>query len=52
MADVTPKNGPNPSDSPSTSPENSKVFGYDVASQARKTASAPKVNPNSPLSAG
>jgi len=52
MADATPKTGPNPSDSPSTSPENAKVFGYDVASQSRKASSAPKVNPNSPLAAG
>lgn len=51
MAEATPKTGPNPSDSPSASPENAKVFGYDVAAQSR-TSKSPKANPNSPLAAG
>lgn len=51
MSETTPKNGPNAADAPEVAPEAAKVFGYDVASQAKKTAAA-KPNPNSPLAAG
>jgi hypothetical protein len=51
MEDITPKTGPNPSDSPTTPPEEAKIFGYDVASQA-KTSPSTTTNPNSPLAAG
>jgi len=51
MEELTPKVGPNLSDSPETPPEAAHVFGYDVASQAR-TAPVIKPNPNSPLAAG
>lgn len=51
MSDPTPKTGPNASDSPEVTPENSKVFGYDVSQQAKQPrAEAP--NTNSPLAAG
>jgi len=51
MEELTPKVGPNLSDSPEIPPETAHVFGYDVASQAR-TAPVIKPNPNSPLAAG
>jgi len=50
MEELTPKVGPNLSDSPETPPETAQVFGYDVASQFR--AAPPPPNPNSPLAAG
>jgi len=51
MTESTPKLGPNPSDAPQSPPEDAKVFGYDVAQQARFTH-INKPNPNSPLAAG
>lgn len=51
MLDSTPKSGPNLADAPEATPENSKVFGYNVAQQARQPQSQ-KPNPNSPLAAG
>jgi len=51
MSDPTPKAGPNLADAPEETPENSKVFGYNVAQQARQPQ-AQKANPNSPLAAG
>lgn len=53
MAESTPKVGPNAADAPVEATGDSKVFGYDVASQARNgAAAAQKPNPNSPLAAG
>ena len=49
--DLTPKLGPNEADSPAPTPEDAKVFGYDVASQV-STSTPQKPNPNSPLAAG
>ena len=49
--ELTPKVGPNEADSPAAAPEDAKVFGYDVASNAR-SVSQPKPNPASPLAAG
>lgn len=51
MADSAPKVGPSAADAPTSAPENAKVFGYDVASNARKVAPS-KPNPASPLAAG
>lgn len=51
MTEPTPKNGPSLADAPQDSPIDAKVFGYDVASQARQPAPK-KPNPNSPLAAG
>lgn len=50
--ELNPKLGPNPSDSPETPPEEAKVFGYNVAQQARSGNYVSKPNPNSPLAAG
>lgn len=50
--ELTPKVGPNPSDSPATPDPEANVFGYDVASQARVGSNPNKPNPNSPLAAG
>ena len=47
----TPKVGPTAADAPEQPPEEAKVFGYDVASNAR-TMTQPKPNPMSPLAAG
>lgn len=54
MAETTPKAGPNVADAPEEVTGDAKVFGYDVASQARNGAlqEAQKPNPNSPLAAG
>lgn len=51
MSETTPKVGPSVADAPENAPETAKVFGYDVASNARKVAPA-KPNPASPLAAG
>ena len=51
MEESTPKLGPNEADSPAPTPEDAKVFGYDVASNARTVAPS-KPNPASPLAAG
>lgn len=51
MAETTPKVGPSAADAPTSAPDNAKVFGYDVAANARKVAPA-KPNPASPLAAG
>lgn len=51
MAETTPKVGPSAADAPASTPENAKVFGYDVAANARKVVPA-KPNPASPLAAG
>ena len=48
MADSSPTAGPN--SAPET-PEDSKTFGYDVASQS-STVSEPVPSPHSPLAAG
>jgi hypothetical protein len=48
MSDSNPAAAPN--SAPET-PKDAKVFGYDVASQA-KSAPVQKPNPNSPLAAG
>jgi hypothetical protein len=50
--ELTPKLGPNLSDSPESPPEEAKVFGYNVAQQARTGNHVSKPNPNSPLAAG
>jgi len=50
-SELTPKAGPNPADAPEAPPETAQVFGYDVASEAKKSF-VPKSNPNSPLAAG
>lgn len=50
--ELTPKLGPNASDSPETPPEEAKVFGYNVAQQAKTGNYVAKPNPNSPLAAG
>ena len=53
MAESTPKVGPNGADAPAETSGDAKVFGYDVASQARNGSSAAqKPNTNSPLAAG
>jgi len=53
MADSTPKAGPNAADAPEVTSENANVFGYDVASQAKRGNPAPQApNVNSPLAAG
>jgi hypothetical protein len=49
--ELTPKVGPNEADSPAPTPEDAKVFGYDVASNAQTVAPS-KPNPASPLAAG
>jgi hypothetical protein len=49
--ELTPKVGPNEADSPTTVPETSNVFDYNVASNAQTVAPA-KPNPASPLAAG
>ena len=51
MSETTPKVGPSVADAPSSTPENAKVFGYDVSANARKVVPA-KPNPASPLAAG
>lgn len=48
MSDSNPTAAPNAAPE---SPEGAKVFGYDVASQAKSTP-VQKPNPNSPLAAG
>lgn len=48
MSDSNPKAAPNAAPE---APENAKVFGYDVAAQA-KSNPVQKSNPNSPLAAG
>ena len=50
--ELTPKVGPNLSDSPATPDPEANVFGYDVASQARVGSNPNKPNPNAPLAAG
>jgi hypothetical protein len=50
--ELTPKLGPNAADAPAAPVEDAKVFGYDVASQARVGSNPNKPNPNSPLAAG
>lgn len=51
MTETTPKTGPNQADAPEATPETSKVFGYNVAAEAKKSAPS-KPNPASPLAAG
>lgn len=48
---IVPKAGPNPADAPEAPPETAQVFGYNVASEAKKSF-VPEANPNSPLAAG
>jgi len=48
---IVPKSGPNLADAPEAPPENANVFGYNVASEAKKSF-VPESNPNSPLAAG
>jgi hypothetical protein len=48
--EIKQKTGPNVSDDPIVTPEESKTFSYDVASQVSTTTKAQ--NPNSPLAAG
>lgn len=48
MSDSNPTAAPNAAPE---APKNAKVFGYDVAAQA-KSAPAQKLNPKSPLAAG
>jgi hypothetical protein len=48
MSDSNPAVAPN---SAPEAPKNAKVFGYDVAAQAKSTP-AQKPNPKSPLAAG
>ena len=48
MSDSNPTAAPNAAPA---APENAKVFGYDVAAQAKYTP-AQKLNPKSPLAAG
>lgn len=50
--ELTPKVGPNLADSPAPPSPETKIFGYDVASQARVGSNPNKPNPNSPLAAG
>lgn len=51
MSDSSPKVGPSAADAPAAAPETAKVFGYDVAANAKTVAPA-KPNPASPLAAG
>lgn len=50
-SESTPRVGPNPADAPEAPPETAQVFGYDVASESKKSYT-PQANPNSPLAAG
>lgn len=49
--EITPKSGPNLADSPVPTPEDTKTFSYDVASQVG-TRNPSQPNPSSPLAAG
>ena len=51
MSEATPKVGPSAADAPAEAPKDAKVFGYDVAANA-KTVAPRKANPASPLAAG
>lgn len=51
MEENKSKVGPCSADSPEPTPENAKVFDYNVSQQSRKMP-VQKVNPKSPLAAG